>query len=158
VAFARPRARDRLAFRRLGVLFGSTLLIALTLVVALDPDDDDEQRPVLPAAATATAEAPTARPGSLRMAKDFRLRPRKSALRKRPRLRWHLHESGPPVQVQQRTRRGTNAVPHLCLPDEGGRIALVDLPASWAVFTPVVSPAPTVAPPPRLTRAPPAHA
>jgi hypothetical protein len=89
------------------------------------------------------------------MAKDFRVRPRKG-VRKRARTRYHLHESGPPVQASQRTRRGTNVSPHLCTPDCTVRLAAVDQVTSWTVFSPVMAPIPAIAPPPRVTRAPPA--
>jgi hypothetical protein len=146
---------------RPGRFLGTTLLIGLLLVLVLDPDDDDDdQPPVLPSATTPsppTTEAQAPKPGPLRMAKDFRLRPRKTGFKKRARTRHHLSESGPPLQSSQpRPRRGLTDTPHLLIAAAPTRLAFGDRPTAWLVWVPTPAPPPSVARPPRLTRAPPA--
>jgi len=145
---------------RQGFFLGTTLLIGLTLVLVLDPDDDDDdQPPVLPSATSTpspTSASQDPKPGPLRMAKDFRLRPRKTGLKKRARTRHHFHESGPPPTSQQRPRRGLADAPQVAIPSVPGRLAADDHSIALQACAPTDAPRLTVAALPRLTRAPPA--
>jgi hypothetical protein len=128
-------------------------------VLVLDPDDDaDDQPPILPAStAPQTTDVRPPAPGPLRMAKDFRLRPRKMGVRKRARPKQHLRDSGPPIQAQQqqRGRRGLSSSPHLCAPQRATLLAPADVIVAWLVPTLVEAPTLRAAPAPRLSRAPP---
>jgi len=107
-----------------GAFLCGTFALALGLVLILDPEDDDDQ-PLLisPSAATETqATKPATGTVQLKIAKTQKLKPKKTAFKKRGKRVFQLSESAPPVQVSQRTRRGFTQVPHLVLPD---RVALV---------------------------------
>ncbi len=105
-----------------------TFALALGLVLVLDPEDDDDQ-PVLINASPAT-EAQAAKPASgtkqLKVAKTHKLKPKKTAFKKRGKRFFHLNESAPPVQANSRPRRGLTQTPHAILPDRGPQLDALD--------------------------------
>ena len=127
VSQSRPSRAGRHA--RVGAFLCGTFALALGLVLVLDPDDDDDQ-PLLinPAPAPDTQAAkPDAGPKQLKVAKTHKLKPKKTAFKKRGKRFFVLHESGPPVQANQRPRRGFTQAPHLILPDRGPQLDTADL-------------------------------
>ncbi len=113
---------------RVGAFLCGTLALALGLVLVLDPDDDDDQ-PLLinPTAATETQAAkPASGSKQLKVAKTHRLKPKKTAFKKRSKRVFQLNESIPPVQANQRPRRGLIQTPHAILPDRGPQLDIAD--------------------------------
>ena len=113
---------------RVGAFLCSTFALALGLVLILDPEDDDDQ-PVLISTSPPT-ETQAAKPAvgtkQLKIAKTHKLKPKKTAFKKRGKRVFQLHESGPPVQVSQRTRRGYSPAPQLVLPEHGPQLDTPD--------------------------------
>jgi hypothetical protein len=111
-----------------GAFLCGTFALALGLVLILDPEDDDDQPLVIN---TATPSEPQAKPAAatpqkqLKVAKAQKLKPKKTAFRKRGKRFFHLHQNGPPVQANQRPRRGFCQAPHLALPEP---LPLLDAP------------------------------
>jgi len=107
-----------------------TFALALGLVLVLDPEDDDDQ-PLLISqnSPTETQAAATQAPAKkqLKVAKTHKLKPKKTAFKKRSRRVFHLNESIPPVQANQRPRRGVTQSPHTILPDRVPLLDAVDL-------------------------------
>jgi hypothetical protein len=107
-----------------------TFALALGLVLILDPDDDDDQ-PVLISQSAPSETQATAKPASgtvqLKVAKTHKLKPKKTAFKKRSKRIFLLNESVPPVQANQRPRRGFTQAPHLVLPDRTPELDAVDL-------------------------------
>jgi hypothetical protein len=106
-----------------------TFALALGLVLVLDPEDDDDQ-PVL-ISTTAPAETTAAKPAAgtkqLKVAKTHKLKPKKTAVKKRSKRVFQLSESAPPAPANQRPRRGLANAPHLILPDRVPQLDAADL-------------------------------
>ncbi len=119
VSQLRPTPAGRHA--RVAAFLCGTFALALGLVLVLDPDDDDDQ-PLLinvPASAQSQATNAPATTKQLKVAKTHKLKPKKTAFKKRGKRFFHLNESAPPVQANQRQRRGFAPAPALILPDRG---------------------------------------
>lgn len=92
-----------------------TFALALGLVLVLDPDDDDDdQQLLLPSASATEAQAPRVQSETpkkkLKPAKPFKLRAKKTALKKRGK-RVHLRDDAAPSPSSQRPRRGLCELP-----------------------------------------------
>ena len=86
-----------------------TFALALGLVLVLDPDDDDDQPLLITTPTLAETQAKPAAARSqkhLKVAKTHKLKPKKTAFKKRSKRFFHMTESGTPVQANQRPRRG----------------------------------------------------
>jgi hypothetical protein len=122
----RPRRSRRNA--HVSVFLCGTFALALGLVLVLDPEDDDDQ-PLLISTPTAS-ETPAAKPASgtkqLKVAKTHKLKPKKTALKKRSKRVFQLSESAPPVQANPRPRRGLANAPHITLPDRVPQLDAAD--------------------------------
>jgi hypothetical protein len=147
-----PGQRGR-RFARTGAFLAGTLVLALSLAVVLDPDDDEDQAPTV--GLTVNAEGPVAAPGTLRVAKAYRLRPRKG-IKKRPRRHHFLTETGAPAPGPTRTRRGAGSVPHVALPDPVAGFTVPELLLSRLPPAPEVPPVRAPTPAHTLIRGPPA--
>ena len=113
-----PRARQN---RRVSAFLCGTFALALGLVLVLDPDDDDDddQPVVLTTVAAAESRAPAVQGQTqkkLKVAKTHKLKPKKTAFKKRSKRVFSMQDSGPPVPASQRPRRGVAEAPHLALP------------------------------------------
>jgi hypothetical protein len=97
-----------------------TFALALGLVLVLDPDDDDDDQPVvLTTVAAPESRAPAVQGQAqkkLKVAKSSKLKPKKTAFKKRSKRVFQLNESAPPLQSSQRTRRGFAPTPYVVLP------------------------------------------
>jgi hypothetical protein len=135
-----------------------TFALALGLVLVLDPEDDDDS-PVLISTTASTESQPTAGSASaskqLKVAKTQKLKPKKTAFKKRGKRVFNLTESAPPAPGGQRPRRGFAQAPALIIPAPS---AGLDLPATTPTrLQPGTSPRPHASPQlrPQLTRGPP---
>jgi hypothetical protein len=97
-----------------------TFALALGLVLVLDPeDDDDDQPPVLTSAPAPDTRAPAVQKQTqkkLKVAKSHKLRPKKTAFKKRSKRVFSLQDSGPLAPASQRPRRGGSEATHVALP------------------------------------------
>ena len=96
-----------------------TFALALGLVLVLDPDDDDDQPLLITTPTLAETQAKPAAARSqkhLKVAKTHKLKPKKTAFKKRSKRFFHMTESGTPVEANQRPRRGFCETPHVALP------------------------------------------
>jgi hypothetical protein len=113
---------------RVGAFLCGTFALALGLVLLLDPEDDDDQPLLIDSSPAVESQAakPASGPKQLKVAKTHKLKPKKTAFKKRGKRVFQLSESAPPVQANQRPRRGFTQTPHLILPDRGPELDAVD--------------------------------
>jgi hypothetical protein len=135
-----------------------TFALALGLVLVLDPEDDDDQPLLISSSAaseTQTAAKPATATKQLKVAKTHKLKPKKTALKKRSKRVFNLTESVPPAQGSQRPRRGFAQAPQLILPAQIPQLDLPDL--TLARLLPGASDLPHASPQirPQLIRGPP---
>jgi hypothetical protein len=107
-----------------------TFALALGLVLILDPDDDDDQPLLIATSQPSENQATAARatsPKQLKVAKTHKLKPKKTAFKKRSKRFFQMHESGPPVVSSQRPRRGFSQAPHLVVPERTAQLDAPDL-------------------------------
>jgi hypothetical protein len=116
---------------RVSAFLCGTFALALGLVLVLDPDDDDDDQPlVLTTGAAPDTQAPVVQKQTqkkLKVAKSNKLRPKKTAFKKRSKRVFSMQDSGPPVPASQRPRRGVAEAPHLALPVTATHLDAPDL-------------------------------
>jgi len=116
---------------RVSAFLCGTFALALGLVLVLDPDDDDDDQPVV----LATTAAPDTRAPmvqkqtqkKLKVAKSHKLRPKKTAFKKRSKRVFSMQDSGPLAPASQRPRRGVSEATHVALPFYAAELDAPDL-------------------------------